>query len=73
MDLVAILVNLIIGGLFVWALWILLNWITGMIAIPAPLKTVIMIIFAILVILWLVGALGIPRITFGHRASVTVR
>lgn len=73
MDLVAILVNLIVGGLFVYCLWILLNWITGMIAIPGPLKTVIMIIFAILVILWLVGALGVPRISFGNRASVTIR
>ena len=73
MELVNILINLILGGLFVWALWILLNWITGMIAIPAPLKTVIMIIFAILVILWLVGALGVPRIRIGDSRAVIVR
>jgi len=67
------LINLVVGGLFVYCLWILLNWITGMIAIPAPLKTVIMIIFAILVILWLVGALGVPRIRIGDSRAVIVR
>ena len=63
MELVSLLINLVIGCLVIYCLFLLLNWVTSLMAIPAPIKTVILIIFAIVVILWAVGQIGsIPRI-----------
>lgn len=63
MELVSLLINLVVGGLVLYCIFLLLNWLTGLMAIPGPIKTVILIIFAIVVILWIFGALGtVPRI-----------
>lgn len=54
-GLVRLLIYLLIGGLIVYAVY----WIVGMLTLPQPVKTVILIIIAIIVLLWLLSTFGI--------------
>lgn len=62
MDLISLLVYVIVIGLVFY----LLYWLLGQIPLPAPFKTVALVILALLAVLILLGALtghvGLPRI-----------
>jgi hypothetical protein len=53
--LINLLVYLLVGGLIVYVVL----WIVGMLAIPQPIKNVIVAIIAIIVLLWILSTLGI--------------
>lgn len=51
----ALLIYLLVGGLIVYvAIWIL-----GMLTLPQPVKNIISIIVAVIVLLWLLSTMGI--------------
>lgn len=52
---IQLLLYLLVGGLIVYVVY----WILGMLTLPQPVKTVIMVIIAIVVLLWLLSTLGI--------------
>jgi len=54
-GLVRLIIYLLLGGLIIWIVY----WIIGMLAIPQQVKTVILIIVAVIVILWLLSTFGI--------------
>lgn len=54
-GLIRLLIYLLIGGAIVY----LVYWIVGMLTLPAPVKTVILIIIAVIVLLWLLATFGI--------------
>lgn len=54
-GLLHLIIYLLLGGLIVWIVY----WIVGMLTLPAPVKTVILIIVAVVVLLWLLGTFGI--------------
>jgi len=54
-DLLHLLIYLLIGGLVVYVVY----WIVGMLALPQPVKTVILVIVALVVLLWLLSTFGI--------------
>lgn len=57
-GLISLAVYLLLGGLIIY----LCYWIINMTPLPQPVKTVIGVIVAIIVLLWLLGAAGImPR------------
>jgi hypothetical protein len=57
-GLIQLLLYLLIGGLIVYVVY----WIIGMTPLPQPVKNVVGVIVAIIVLLWLLGAAGImPR------------
>jgi len=49
-----LLIDLLIGGLVIY----LIYYILGMLAIPQPVKNIILIVVAIIAIIWLLGFLG---------------
>ena len=55
MDILSLLVGLIIICLIWWAI----SAITGAFGLPAPIVTVIKVVFVIIVVLWLLSALGL--------------
>ncbi len=54
-GLIELLVYLIVGGLIIYVVF----WIVGMLALPQPIKNVITIIVALIVLLWLLSTLGV--------------
>jgi len=50
-----LLIYLLIGGLILYAVY----WIIGMLTLPAPAKTIILIIVAIVVLIWLLRTFGL--------------
>jgi len=57
-NLVYLLIYILVGGLIVYAA----VWLLGLLALPQPVKNIIAVIIAIIVLLWLLGTLGIvPR------------
>ena len=54
-GLVRLIIYLLLGGLIIWIVY----WIIGMLAIPQQVKTVILIVVAVIVILWLLATFGI--------------
>jgi len=52
---VRLIIYLLLGGLVVY----LIYWILGMLTLPQPVKTVILIIVAVIVLLWLLSTFGI--------------
>lgn len=54
-GLIRLLIYLLIGGAIVY----LVYWIVGMLTLPQPVKTVILVIIAIIVLLWLLSTFGI--------------
>jgi len=54
-GLVRLLIYLVLGGLIVY----LVYWIVGMLTIPQQVKTVILVIVAVVVLLWLLATFGI--------------
>lgn len=55
--LINLLVYLLVGGLIIYVVM----WIVGMLTIPQPVKNVITVIVAIIVLLWILSTLGIFR------------
>jgi hypothetical protein len=56
-GLLRLVIYLVLGGLVVF----LVYWIIGMLAIPQQVKTVILVIVAVVVLLWLLATFGIFR------------
>lgn len=57
-NLVYLLLYILIGGLIVYAA----VWVLGLLTLPQPVKNIIAVIVAIIVLLWLLGTLGVvPR------------
>jgi len=54
-GLVELIIYLLLGGLVIY----LIYWILGMLTLPQPVKTVILIIVALFVVLWLLSTFGI--------------
>jgi len=54
-NLVYLLLYILIGGLIVYAA----VWVLGLLALPQPVKNIIAVIIAIIVLLWLLGTLGV--------------
>jgi hypothetical protein len=54
-GLVRLLIYLVLGGLIIWIVY----WIVGMLTLPQQVKTVILIIVAVIVLLWLLSTFGI--------------
>ncbi len=54
-GLVQLLVYLLVGGLIIYVFF----WIVGMLTIPQPIKNVITVIVALIVLLWLLSTLGV--------------
>jgi hypothetical protein len=54
-SLIQLLIYLLVGGLIVYVVY----WIIGMIDLPAPVKNVIVVIVAIIVLLWLLRTFAI--------------
>ena len=54
-GMVRLIIYLLLGGLVVY----LIYWILGMLTLPQPVKTVILIIVAVIVLLWLLSTFGI--------------
>lgn len=54
-GLIALIIYLVLGGLVIY----LVYWILGMLTLPQPVKTVILIIVAVIVLLWLLSTFGI--------------
>jgi len=54
-GLLELVIYLLLGGLVIY----LVYWIVGMLTLPAPVKTVILIIVAVVVLLWLLSTFGI--------------
>ncbi len=54
-GLVQLLVYLLVGGLIIYVVF----WIVGMLTLPQPIKNVITIIVALIVLLWLLSTLGV--------------
>jgi len=54
-GLVRLLIYLVLGGLIVWIVY----WIVGMLAIPPQVRTVILVIVAVIVLLWLLATFNI--------------
>lgn len=54
-DLIQLLIYLVIGGILVWAVQLIL----GLFTLPAQIKTLILVIVALVVIVWLLRAAGI--------------
>lgn len=52
---IQLLLYLLVCGLVIY----LVYWIVGMLTLPQPVKTVIMVIIAIVVLLWLLSTFGI--------------
>jgi len=48
-GLLMLLIYLLVGGLIVYAVY----WIIGQISLPSPVKTIVLIIVAIIVLIWL--------------------
>lgn len=53
-SLVTLLVYLLVGGLIVY----IVIWIIGMLTLPQPVKQVIYVLVAIVVLLWILRSLG---------------
>jgi hypothetical protein len=54
-GLVRLIIYLLLGGLIIYIVY----WILGMLTLPQPVKTVILIILAVIVLLWLLATFGI--------------
>jgi len=54
-GLVRLIIYLLLGGLIVFIVY----WIIGMLALPQQVKTVILIVVAVIVLLWLLSTFGI--------------
>jgi hypothetical protein len=54
-GLVRLIIYLLLGGLIIYIVY----WILGMLTLPQPVKTVILIILAVIVLLWLLSTFGI--------------
>jgi hypothetical protein len=54
-SLIQLLIYLLVGGLIVYVVY----WIIGMIDLPVPVKNVIVVIVAIIVLLWLLRTFAI--------------
>jgi hypothetical protein len=54
-GLIRLIIYLLLGGLVIY----LVYWIIGMLTLPQPVKTVILIIVAVIVLLWLMATFGI--------------
>ena len=54
-GLVQLLLYLLIGGVIVYVVF----WILGMLSLPQPVKQIILVIVAIVVLLWLLSTFGI--------------
>jgi hypothetical protein len=63
MDLISLLVTLIIVGLIFY----LLYWLIGQIPMPAPIKTVCLVVLGLIIVIYLLNllfGLGLPRLRF---------
>ena len=54
-GLVRLIIYLLLGGLVIY----LVYWILGMLTLPQPVKTVILIVVAVVVLLWLLSTFNI--------------
>ena len=54
-DLVQLLIYILLGGLLVYAV----QWVIGLLNLPAVVKNVILLVVAILVIVWLLRTFGL--------------
>ena len=54
-GLLRLIIYLVLGGLVVWIVY----WIVNMLTLPPQVKTVILIIVAVIVLLWLLSTFGI--------------
>jgi hypothetical protein len=54
-GLVRLIIYLLLGGFIVWVVY----WIIGMLTLPQQVKTIILVIVAIAVLLWLLSVFGI--------------
>lgn len=63
MHLIPLLVQLLIGGLVVYAVY----WFIGMLALPEPFKKIVMVVIAIIALLWLLGLFGLGSYTLPIR------
>ena len=54
-DLVQLLLYLLVGGLIVYVV----QWVIGLLNLPAVVKNVILLVVAILVIVWLLRTFGL--------------
>ncbi len=65
MDLISLLVTVLLVGLILW----LATWIIGQIPMPAPFKTVALVIVGVIGLLillsMLLGGLPLPRLRLG--------
>jgi len=52
---VYLLIYILVGGLIVYAA----VWLLGLLALPQPVKNIISVIVAVIVLLWLLSALGV--------------
>jgi uncharacterized membrane-anchored protein len=57
-GLIELVLYLLVGGLVIWIVY----WIIGMLTLPPQVKTIILIIVAIVVLLWLLATFNIFRI-----------
>jgi hypothetical protein len=62
---ISLLIGLVIACVVIYILWLILNWIFSVIAIPAPLKTIIFAILGLIVLLWLLSFLGVYSLPGG--------
>ena len=53
---VTLLINLLIAGLIVWGVY----WFVGMLALPDPIRKIVMVTVAVVALLWLMRTLGFP-------------
>ena len=54
-GLVRLLIYLVVGGLIIYVVY----WIVGMLTLPEVVKTVIWVVVALLVLLWLLSTFGV--------------
>jgi hypothetical protein len=54
-GLIELIIYLLLGGLVIFVVY----WIIGMLTLPQPVKTVILIIVAVIVLLWLLSTFNV--------------
>jgi hypothetical protein len=52
------ILQIVIGLVIICLLWWAITTVTAAFGLPAPIQTVIMVVFVILVVLWLISLIG---------------
>lgn len=55
MDILQLIIYLLLVGLLIYVVQLVL----GMLALPSPIKTIILIIIAVVVVIWLLSRFGV--------------